>query len=234
MVKHNWISSLNKVRQLLTDNSLFQPVAILTARSVFRAFGHLIIRHGRPVRDDYLQGDKTEEDIPIDYYPRQDDTKSQFAITAMEYEYDSGRDITVNAMGMLKTKYLVNPAWSVEIDAPQFLEGGEDVVVVSSDIVKSAASCAEFNSRLRAQRQGMYYDFHTNLDLVPKLFQPTSCRIEIDQTVMDPNTKSIAAAGKHQKRSLKNTTRNWSAVDKSVNYYPLAILAGQTCNTQSL
>lgn len=111
-------------------------------------------------------------------------------------------------MGMPKTKYLVTPTWSVEENAPHMIS-----IESNSTLMRAAASSAEFNSRLLALRQSTYYDFHTNLDMVPRLQQPSSINVEI--------------VGK-DKRIIQSGNPGLDCT------YPLTLLPGQKKDTISL
>ncbi|KAH6589047.1 hypothetical protein BASA61_005751 [Batrachochytrium salamandrivorans] len=52
-------------RGLLPSQLRNRPITLVTARNLFRVFGHKIIRRGKPVRDDYFVGDQEE---PV-YFP---------------------------------------------------------------------------------------------------------------------------------------------------------------------
>ncbi|KAJ3144363.1 hypothetical protein HK101_002716 [Irineochytrium annulatum] len=172
-----------------------RPLGIMTARSVFVGFGHRIIQRGRPIRDDYVVGDVDESAIPdIDYDEEEENEQGAGGGT-----YDgAGRQVGMGGG---------TPLYSAITTTGPLLNG-----TPAEELLRAAASVAEFNSKLRAQRRETFFDVHTNVEQVP------------NYGVLEP---SIEMNGKIAVR--EGDKEDWTAIRENdyLSKFPVALLPGQ-------
>ena len=53
-----------------------RPITLISARNLFKVFGHKVVRRGRPVKDDYAVGD--QEEVPVVEETRVSDEEESF------------------------------------------------------------------------------------------------------------------------------------------------------------
>ncbi|KAJ3289772.1 PHD finger protein 10 [Rhizoclosmatium sp. JEL0117] len=104
-------------------------------------------------------------------------------------------------------------------------------------IIRSAASAAEFNSRLRAQRRrGRYLDIHTNVEQVPQLSQPTHVLVEKQLGSKEKGMVLEVSFGDIRAKPASSEVEDWMAVgskemdQEGVTFgegYPVALMLGQ-------
>ncbi|KAJ3082989.1 PHD finger protein 10, partial [Quaeritorhiza haematococci] len=194
-------------------------VSLVTARSIFRAFGHKIIRRGRPVRDDYWVGDRKEEDYPYDEYAASDEenmptypyplqAEDQLAMLR-DYAPNAGagygqsitmfpmmqRSLSSGGGGYYRPEQQnITPFFTRTPSAPLDPKDVGSYPLANylskrdSAMWRCASSAAVYNSRLRADRRGTFYDPHTNIEQVPKESQPSRVYVEVEAgTFGDPD-----------------------------------------------
>ncbi|EGF83924.1 hypothetical protein BATDEDRAFT_84646 [Batrachochytrium dendrobatidis JAM81] len=168
-------------RDFLRDQGLLpsqlrnRPITLVTARNLFRVFGHKIIRRGKPVRDDYFVGDQVE---PL-YYPEP------------RQELDDDADFTAD---FIKTLSSTEGGPFTRQSAPITILGFNhtespmerfEPLVISQELrqdswmLKCALSAAEFNQRLNKLRPTRFFDLHTNIEQIPLITQPMLVNVEM-------------------------------------------------------
>jgi hypothetical protein len=191
-------------RDLLVEKGLVRPrlrqrpINIISTRALFRYFGHLIMKRGRRVHDDYYCTGKTpptpeEEAAAIAEWEERDRQRRQLA----EGETVGGigeRLQRHRGRGMVprEVRSLLVGGRSVSADPEGGVAGSgtsmlrhrdDDDVPATFDplrwVYHAARSASSFNRRLNAFRRSTakFHDVHTGLDLLPKHTQPTRCRV---------------------------------------------------------
>ncbi|KAK3898857.1 chromatin remodelling complex Rsc7/Swp82 subunit-domain-containing protein [Staphylotrichum tortipilum] len=171
-------------RDIIPHSYKGRSIGIVTARSVFREFGALIIVGGRRIIDDYDVARAREEGLvegeiadPTDVYSAdQPYNKNQYvAWHGASAVYHSGGPSV--------------PQQSVKVDTKKSKR------VAVNDVnwqLEHAREASQFNSILSAVRRANLsgvYDIHTNQMHYPSIMQPTHARIEqiVDGTAEEAN-----------------------------------------------
>ncbi|KAI8139290.1 chromatin remodelling complex Rsc7/Swp82 subunit-domain-containing protein [Fennellomyces sp. T-0311] len=144
LVQHNLLRSTFRTRE----------VSVVTARSVFKQFGHRVLKKGRRGRDDYYYTGEDEGDFPEDHSEEEgketgDKGWSPFAV--------SGRNnLTSNSRRPANTK----------MSAP--------VITETNWMHHVALSIRNFNTQLCEYRRdnSAFYDLHTSVHQIPSSKQP--------------------------------------------------------------
>ena len=189
-----------------------RPITMIRARNLFKCFGHLIIRRGRPVRDDYFVGDNIEP--PYTEPENMDDN-----------EVD-------------KSMYLDGPFRRNGLSVAGFPHEFTDsfVPTIPTDLAKDewmlkcAQSAAEFNhrqilinSRLNRTRPTSFLDLHTNIEQVCQRDQPK--RVVVQAHKNNNGQLQIESEFNFESR----IDPDWTTVGSSscTNLYPVAIMKDQ-------
>lgn len=155
-----------------------RDVAVVTARSVFKCFGHKIIKRGRRTRDDYYENGHPEEkttsrqSAQLRKQASSNDTansnspmfaaNSTHANNEEEEENDGSRKSliakTARSEGYASKAPLTNQTW----------------------MHHAALAARGFNAQLHERRAAKptFYDIHSNINQVPASYQSTSCKFE--------------------------------------------------------
>ncbi|KAL2019261.1 hypothetical protein VTK56DRAFT_9805 [Thermocarpiscus australiensis] len=159
-------------RDIIPHSYKGRSIGIVTARSVFREFGALIIVGGRRIIDDYEVAKARAEGVvegeladPTDVYdPDKPYNKNQYvAWHGASAVYHSGGPSV--------------PQQNVKVDTKKRRVAVNDV----NWQLEHAREASQFNSMLSAVRRANLngvYDIHTNQIHYPRIMQPTHARIE--------------------------------------------------------
>jgi chromatin structure-remodeling complex protein RSC7 len=198
-------------REIIPHSYKGRSIGIVTARSVFREFGALIIVGGRRILDDYEVTKAREEGVvegeladPTDVYePDKPYNKNQYvAWHGASAVYHSGgpsvpqQNVKVDTK---KRRVAVN-------DVNWQLEHAREARYVSTPLSNITAYTntvphSQFNSMLSAvRRQNLngVYDINTNMMHYPRIMQPTHARIE---QISDIATAAADPDQQHQQQS---------------------------------
>jgi chromatin structure-remodeling complex protein RSC7 len=169
-------------REIIPHSYKGRSIGVVTARSVFREFGALIVVGGRRIIDDYEVAKAREEGVtegeiadPNDVFdPSQPYNKNQYVawFGASSVYHQAGPSVPLeNARAPTKKRVAVNNVnWQLE----------------------HALECSRFNSTLTGFRKANLngvYNVHTNTMMYPATMQPTSARIGqvTGSTTQSPN-----------------------------------------------
>lgn len=183
-------------RQHLIDTGLLvtrfknPEVAVVTARSLFKVFGHRVIEHGKRVKDDYFEAeperhvvfstannnahlktfvmDDSKDDEEIDDHSR----KSLIGKTSRSESYASSAPLT-------------NQTW----------------------MHHAALAARGFNAQLHERRaeKPVFYDIHSNINQVPASYQPNECRFEFSKEDINGNSEGVMRVEFTKKTNTHNT-----------------------------
>ncbi|KAL9552071.1 hypothetical protein MBANPS3_003964 [Mucor bainieri] len=169
-----------KAMGLLTQFFKHRDVAVVTARSVFKCFGHKIVKRGRRTRDDYYENGHpaekttTRQSTHLRKQASANDTTAAAASNASmftngthanneeEEENDGSRKSliakTARSEGYASKAPLTNQTW----------------------LHHAALAARGFNAQLHERRAAKptFYDIHSNINQVPASYQSTSCKFE--------------------------------------------------------
>ncbi|KAJ3166672.1 PHD finger protein 10 [Geranomyces variabilis] len=207
-----------------------RPVSVATARSIFRSFGHRIVKRGRAVRDDYWVGD--QEEPPDD--PDRDDDYDEGVLTRrsrLELARNSTRSEatarrTFNSYSQEEKELLFPFTIGPRITLPATLNGDDD-------LYRRAVAAADFNRRLAMQRPRTFYDRHTNIEQIPSITQPHSITVQYKKgTLKASGSETVICASNLSHAGANNVeTGNdvWIDLDNpgKDELYPVGILRGQ-------
>lgn len=155
-------------KNLLADKGVLlhwfkhRDVAVVTARSVYKCFGHKVIKRGKRVKDDYYEQDQEERSsaasTPITRRPDEHETADE------EEDQENGArksliGKTARSEGYASKAPLTNETW----------------------MHHAALAARGFNAQLHERRAGkpVFYDIHSNVNQVPSASQSHMCRFEI-------------------------------------------------------
>ncbi|KAJ3156274.1 PHD finger protein 10 [Geranomyces michiganensis] len=207
-----------------------RPVSVATARSIFRSFGHRIVKRGRPVRDDYWVGD--QEEPPDD--PDRDDDYDEGVLTRrsrLELARNSTRSEgparrTFNSYSQEEKELLFPFTIGPRVTLPATLNGDDD-------LYKRATSAADFNRRLAMQRPRTFYDRHTNIEQIPSITQPLAITVQYKKgTLQAPGAETVICTPSLSPAGASGTDTSdevWINLDDpgKDELYPVGILRGQ-------
>ncbi|KAL2130358.1 hypothetical protein VTI74DRAFT_6562 [Chaetomium olivicolor] len=174
-------------RDIIPHSYKGRSIGIVTARSVFREFGALIIVGGRRIIDDYEVTKAREEGVvegeladPNDTYdPEKPYNKNQYvAWHGASAVYHSGGPSV--------------PQQNVKADTKKRRVAVNDV----NWQLEHVRACSQFNSSLSVHRRANLngvYDIHTNQMHFPVIMQPTHARIEqvVDREDQPPSNSAV-------------------------------------------
>jgi hypothetical protein len=233
-------------REFMNDNGYLpstlrrRNILLVSARSVFKKFGHLVIKNGRPWKDDYFES-KMPPPTPAEL------AALRAARTAPQWDPST-----------VVPRLAVKPPRVREKDIP-----------ARERLYQAAQRVRELNAKF-AQRRSQFAswsDPHTQIEFVPTITQPTQCRLEsilpvstgittekdsalnngiVEETVSftsmdtekDTNTiETSIPITSHNSYSYENLlTRmnsyglipcNASVEKKDTSYFPISLLDGQ-------
>ncbi|KAK3353340.1 chromatin remodelling complex Rsc7/Swp82 subunit-domain-containing protein [Lasiosphaeria hispida] len=202
-------------RDIIPHSYKGRSIGIVTARSVFREFGALIIVGGRRATDDYDAVKVREEGAvegeladPNDVYdPNQSYNKNQYVAWhgASAVYHASGPSI---------------PQQNVKVESKKRRVAVNDV----NWQLEHAREASRFNSILtsvrRANNTGVY-DIHTNSMHYPSIMQPTHARIEQVVDEEDPEEPSESAVFPPLNPAI---SRNFLVMDTHLETPPVGVL----------
>ncbi|KAJ3365260.1 hypothetical protein GGF32_009765 [Allomyces javanicus] len=214
-----------KQREYLASVGLLSPhlksrnITLLPARTVFRHFGHAVVRKGKPVRDDYWVGDKeynsaddssSESDTPASESTPLPATTAAGAASVSAAAFPGAPALSATnatklaaAMALPRTDLLAattNP--SKYLQALNDYARMQNLPPVSSrgtasveHMYHAALSTREYNARLAAFRKsarGAFVDAHTGLSLAPESRQPTRAGLQVKSATDHKIEPSVA------------------------------------------
>ncbi|KAK3390777.1 chromatin remodelling complex Rsc7/Swp82 subunit-domain-containing protein [Podospora didyma] len=201
-------------RDIIPHSYKGRSIGIVTARSVFREFGALIIVGGRRIIDDYEVGKAREEGVvegeladPNDHYePDKPYNKNQYVawFGASSVYHSNGPAI---------------PQQNIKVDPKKRRVAVNDI----NWQLEHAREASQFNSILSAvRRQNMagVYDIHTNQMHYPAIMQPTHARIlqiADSEQPEEPSGRTIFAPIKPA------ISRNFLVIDTTLETPPAGI-----------
>ncbi|KAF9954792.1 hypothetical protein BGZ70_010454 [Mortierella alpina] len=147
---------------MLMANFKSKLIAVVTARSIFKSFGHRIIKKGKNRIDDYYESlaaeDDPAEDSDDDGTSRTDDGRSQVNGNA--------EDRQGGFLGKRKHTLLQSDESTRQITDLNWL-------------YESALAVRALNSQLQVLRKEnpKFMDPHTNIEQIPSSTQPTQCSV---------------------------------------------------------
>ncbi|KAG0326605.1 PHD finger protein 10 [Dissophora globulifera] len=144
---------------MLMANFKSKLIAVVTARSLFKMFGHRIIKRGRSKVDDYYESRAVEED-PIDDTDEDGTLRAGDADGSQAGAHDEG--------GSGRRKHmLAHP------------EEPARLVTDLNWLYESALAVRTLNSQLKGLRKDnpKFLDPHTNIEQIPLATQPTRCEV---------------------------------------------------------
>ncbi|KAG8166897.1 hypothetical protein KVR01_002586 [Diaporthe batatas] len=171
-------------RELIPHSYKGRSIGVVTARSVYREFGALILVGGRWILDDYdIQRSRDEGHVegaladPNDKYnPNEPYNKNQYVawFGASQVYHTSAPIATTQVTELKKRRVAVN-----------------DVNWMFEHVREAANFNAQINAIRRRNNKGVY-DVHTNTIQYPAIMQPTQARIEpvVASDPEDVNTES--------------------------------------------
>ncbi|KAI8913030.1 chromatin remodelling complex Rsc7/Swp82 subunit-domain-containing protein [Powellomyces hirtus] len=155
-----------------------RPVSVATARSIFRSFGHKVVKRGKLVRDDYWVGDQEEPpeepDRDLDFEDDMLNTGRNKGDSKLSQLSTRESALKRNIRGMTQEEREIHFPFTTGPRVPITASlTGDDV------LYKRAASAADFNRRLMMNRPRTFLDGHTNIEQIPSLTQPQSIAIQL-------------------------------------------------------
>ncbi|TPX45107.1 hypothetical protein SeLEV6574_g04092 [Synchytrium endobioticum] len=213
---HQWLKDFAELPPRLNNRN----VSLLTARAVFRKFGHRVVRHGRPVRDDYYEeGGIFQGSIPI---------------------MESDDDFTFRGDGLTRASGFMRREQRPDAPRPVFI--ARPIVGRDNSAMRCSENAAEFNSRLRAFRGIPFVDVHTGIDQVPAPALPPFPRSTSNLVVVQVERGTLASDNLVvEARPSVNDGKGYDK-DKWISLplssdaykYPLAVIPGQYQDTVSI
>ncbi|KAH6635056.1 chromatin remodelling complex Rsc7/Swp82 subunit-domain-containing protein [Chaetomium sp. MPI-SDFR-AT-0129] len=201
-------------RDIIPHSYKGRSIGIVTARSVFREFGALIIVGGRRITDDYEVAKAREEGVvegeiadPTDVYdPDKPYNQNQYvAWHGASAVYHSGGAAV--------------PQQNVKVDSKKRRVAVNDV----NWQLEHAREASQFNSMLSAVRRANLngvYDIHTNQIHYPVIMQPTHARIEQIDDTADETPASSTTIFSPVKPSV---SRNFLVMDTHLETPPAGV-----------
>lgn len=154
--ERNWLVD----QRLLVHWFRNRDVAVVSARSCYKRFGHRVVKKGRRIIDDYFEARAREEGIP---------------------EGEEEESESAAADGMASRRALI----SRSIRSSDY--SANTPITNSTWMHHAALAVRGFNAQLherRAEKAG-FYDIHTNIQQIAASTQPTHCNFEC----VDPSSK---------------------------------------------
>ncbi|KAJ3353999.1 PHD finger protein 10 [Entophlyctis luteolus] len=225
---------------MLSSNFKTRALGIMPTRSVFKMFGHQVVVRGKPVRDDYTCDGKVEPEDWVDPAAADDghasgsdheDDKKAFTVkrpTESISYYEQLYRAPANLVHGYGTAVVPTADGTVPTNLPDPRS--------EANLMRAAASAADFNSRLRAQRRrDRMYDVHTGVEQVAQRTQPTHVLIEkqVGGEGFDKNQETgmvlEVSFGEIKAVPPSSESRDWIAIStpEDEKQYPLAVLPGQ-------
>lgn len=149
---------------LLMANFKSKLIALVTARSIFKTFGHRIIKNGRSRVDDYYEA--AAEDDPMESYDRETSTQVE----------EGSVGTTGDDIGTSRRKRALDQ--SEETARP---------ITGLNWMYESALTVRTLNTQLKTQRKEnpRFMDPHTNIEQIPAALQPTRCVVKVAPDAVD-------------------------------------------------
>lgn len=148
---------------LLMANFKSKLIALVTARSIFKTFGHRIIKNGRSRVDDYYEA--AAEDEPMESYDREASTQVEEGSVAGDDTIATSRRKRALDQSEENARPITGLNWMYE----------------------SALTVRALNTQLKTQRKDnpRFMDPHTNIEQIPAALQPTRCVVKMAPDTVD-------------------------------------------------
>ncbi|KAG0331967.1 PHD finger protein 10 [Podila horticola] len=148
---------------LLMANFKSKLIALVTARSIFKTFGHRIIKNGRSRVDDYYEA--AAEDEPMESYDREASTQVEEGSVAGDDTIATSRRKRALDQSEENARPITGLNWMYE----------------------SALTVRALNTQLKTQRREnpRFMDPHTNIEQIPAALQPTRCVVKMAPDTVD-------------------------------------------------
>lgn len=137
-------------------------VAVVTARSLYKCFGHKVIKNGKRIQDDYYESEPGRHIV----HHTAEETKEEEEIEDNSRKSLIGK--TSRSEGYSSAVPLSNETW----------------------MHHAALAARGFNAQLHERRAGKptFYDIHSNINQVPASYQPSVCHFKFSR---DKNEKQV-------------------------------------------
>lgn len=164
---------------MLMANFKNKLIAVVTARSMFKIFGHRIVKRGKPRIDDYYESRAAEE------------------TPAAESEDDGAGTSEDASASMDAAQSEDTPVPTSTGKRKHTLAQAEEPVRLVTDLNwlhESAMAVRGLNSQLRDLRKEnpRFLDPHTNIEQVPVLTQPSRCEITVAPAPIPVDPKNLS------------------------------------------
>ncbi|KAG0026595.1 PHD finger protein 10, partial [Podila clonocystis] len=148
---------------LLMANFKSKLIALVTSRSIFKTFGHRIIKNGRSRVDDYYEAGA--EDEPMEGYDRETSTQVEEGSVAGDDTAATSRRKRALDQSEENSRPITGLNWMYE----------------------SALTVRTLNTQLKTQRKEnpRFMDAHTNIEQIPAALQPTRCIVKVAPDTVD-------------------------------------------------
>lgn len=163
---------------MLMANFKNKLIAVVTARSMFKIFGHKIIKRGKPRVDDYYESRATEDTPAVDSDDDGEGTSEDASATNDQAQSDDTPALTSSG----RRKHTLAQA-----DEPA------RQVTDLNWLHESAMAVRGLNSQLRELRKEnpKFLDPHTNIEQVPILTQPSLVEVQVAPAPVPVDTKKL-------------------------------------------
>jgi hypothetical protein len=218
-VKRLWTTEEERLclaqKGLLNPSFKRRPIAIVTARSVFRSFGYRIIKGGKRGRDCYYVEDDWE------------DKESEDESSAVNAADTSDSDSSPNKSKEKPLRWFESSAAS----SPSRSSATSEL----EWLYNCAQSASEFNSTLLKHRSRRFYDHHTNITHVPLITQPDAFYVEVNVADTRSSTSILKVLPRVDIVSAGRKEDGWIRLKKPTkDPFPLALTEDQFQSSYSL
>ena len=227
-------------REYLTENNMLPPpmknrnITLVTARNVFRVFGHQVIKRGRPIRDDYFVGDKVEPEFYEEPMQVEDDYSNGM------FDFDKSLGSQEGGPFNRRGESILGFSRPSE-DVSEFVPASIPPQLGTDPwVLKCASSTADFNRRLIRNRPVSCVDLHTNIEQVSQITQPSCINVErlVDARLNFVHVRGNVVVKNDKSTKISKTENNgqWTVVSKPDKEakFPVALLRDQHQDQSSL
>ncbi|ORX61632.1 hypothetical protein DM01DRAFT_1380486 [Hesseltinella vesiculosa] len=182
-------------RHLIANNKMratfrTRDISVVTARSVYKVFGHRVVKKGRRGRDDYYYTGEYDDEPEVD---SEEENKEKLAgLQTSATALPAGANTTLHAghHAFVTANLLANPLASSSTLIPSDNDQSHSNLVTPVSLAHTlepldkrnwlhhaAVSARDFSAQLSAYRQNhpTFFDLHTNVYQIPSSRQYSSC-----------------------------------------------------------
>lgn len=202
-------------RQHLIDQGILitrfknPEVAVVTARSLYKCFGHKVIKNGQPIKDDYFEKETSRHNHATTTMTTTTVNKSTKADESAHVDDELVEDHSRKSL----------------IGKTSRSEGYSSNVPLSNQTWMHHAALAArgFNAQLHERRAGKptFYDIHSNINQVPASYQPSSCRFEFDKSIRGQQQQQQTTRVEFVKKTNIHNTPLYRGLGKDLLDYQL-------------